>query len=113
MSQIFNRTSGHGSVRPNRSLGTTWAMMTGMVALLVLAGTTVVSAEKIPTESVTGTIDLTDTDRQEFVDLFVQLLRDMFAGRIDNHADQPECHAIYSWQSGWIENFTACHPTMS
>jgi len=30
---------------------------------------------------------LTDTERQEFVDLFAQLLRDMFAGQIDDIAD--------------------------
>jgi phospholipid transport system substrate-binding protein len=110
--------------------------MAGMAALLVLAGTTVVSAEQTPTESVKRTIDdvihiinneelkppsraverrqkieqiikqrvsyedmakralgmpwieLTDPERQEFVDLFVQLLRDMFAGRIDDYADE-------------------------
>jgi phospholipid transport system substrate-binding protein len=31
---------------------------------------------------------LTDNERREFVGLFVQLLRDMFAGRIDNYADE-------------------------
>jgi hypothetical protein len=57
MSQIFNRTFSHGSVSPDRRLGTTCAMMTGVVALLVLAETTVVSAEQTPTESVNRTID--------------------------------------------------------
>jgi phospholipid transport system substrate-binding protein len=33
-------------------------------------------------------IELTDAERQEFVALFVQLLRDTFAGRIDNYADE-------------------------
>ncbi|MFZ3014764.1 MAG: ABC transporter substrate-binding protein [Nitrospira sp.] len=33
-------------------------------------------------------IELTDTERQEFVTLFVQLLRDTFAGRIDHYADE-------------------------
>jgi len=33
-------------------------------------------------------IELTDTERQEFVALFVQLLRDTFAGRIDNYTDE-------------------------
>ena len=33
-------------------------------------------------------IDLTDSDRQEFIALFVQLLRDTFAGRIDNYANE-------------------------
>ena len=33
-------------------------------------------------------IELTHTERQEFVALFVQLLRDTFACRIDNYADE-------------------------
>ena len=33
-------------------------------------------------------IELTDTERQEFTGLFVQLLRDMFAGRIDEYVDE-------------------------
>jgi phospholipid transport system substrate-binding protein len=33
-------------------------------------------------------IELTNTERQEFVSLFVQLLRDTFACRIDNYADE-------------------------
>jgi phospholipid transport system substrate-binding protein len=33
-------------------------------------------------------LELTDTERQEFVALFVQLLRDTFACRIDNYADE-------------------------
>lgn len=33
-------------------------------------------------------VELTDTERQEFVGLFVQLLRDTFACRIDNYADE-------------------------
>lgn len=32
--------------------------------------------------------DLTDNERREFVDLFVQLLRDTFAGRIDSYAGE-------------------------
>lgn len=32
--------------------------------------------------------DLTEPERQEFVDLFVQLLRDTFAGKIDTYADE-------------------------
>ena len=32
-------------------------------------------------------IELTDTERQQFVALFVQVLRDTFACRIDNYAD--------------------------
>ena len=136
MSQLFNRASGQGSISPKTRPGTTWVVMAGMVALLVLAGTTVVSAEQTPTESVKNTFDdvihilnneelkqpnrsverrqkieqvvrqrvsyedmakrtlgmpwieLTDTERQEFVGLFVQLLRDMFAGRIDEYADE-------------------------
>jgi len=46
MSQLFNRTS-----------GTTWVVMIGIVALLVLIGTPIVSAEQTPTESVQSTID--------------------------------------------------------
>lgn len=136
MSQISNRTSSQDSISPETRLGTTWAVMTGMVALLMLTGTTLASAEQTPTESVKSTIDevihiinneelkqpsrsverrqkieqvvrqrvsyedmakralgipwieLTDTERQEFVDLFVQLLRDVFAGRIDDYADE-------------------------
>ena len=52
MSQIFNRASTQGLISPKTRLGTTWAVMTGMVALLVLTGTTVASAEQTPTESV-------------------------------------------------------------
>lgn len=37
-------------------------------------------------------IELTTTERQEFVALFVQLLRDTFACRIDNYADE---HVLY------------------
>jgi len=33
-------------------------------------------------------LELTDTERQEFVALFVQLLRDTFACRIDHYADE-------------------------
>jgi phospholipid transport system substrate-binding protein len=33
-------------------------------------------------------LELTDAERQEFVGLFVQLLRDTFAGRIDDYSDQ-------------------------
>ena len=136
MSQIFSRACRQGSISPNRRLGTTWAVMAGMVALLVLTGTTVASAEQTPTESVKSTIaeviqildneelkqsgrsverrqkieqvvrqrlsyedmakralgkpwvELTGSEQQEFVDLFVQLLRDTFAGRIDDYADE-------------------------
>jgi phospholipid transport system substrate-binding protein len=136
MSQISNRTSSQGSISPKTRLGTTWVVMAGMIALLVLTRTTVASAEQNPTESVKSTIDevihiinneelkqpsrsverrqkieqvvrqrvsyedmakralgipwieLTDTERQEFVDLFVQLLRDVFAGRIDDYAGE-------------------------
>lgn len=120
MSQISNRASSQDSISPETRLGTTWAVMTGMVALLVLTGTTVALAEQTPTESMKSTIDevihiinngelkqpsrsverrqkieqvvrqrvsyeemagqalgmpwieLTDTERQKFVDLFVQ-----------------------------------------
>src|SRR5215217_1594545 len=36
--------------------------------------------------------DLTAEERQEFVDLFVQLLRDSFAGKIDAYTDE---HVLY------------------
>jgi phospholipid transport system substrate-binding protein len=136
MSQIFNRASRQGSISPKTRLGATWAVMTGMVALLVLTGTAVASAEQTPTESVKSTIaeviqildneelkqpgrsverrqkieqvvrqrvsyeemakralgvpwiELTDIEQQEFVGLFVQLLRDTFAGGIDDYADE-------------------------
>ena len=134
MSQLFNHTSNQSSIIPNRHLGPAWVTMIGVVALLVLIGTPVVSAEQTPTESVKSTIDdvihilnneelkhpnrsaerrqkiehvvrqrvsyedmarlalgmpwlaLTDTERREFVGLFVQLLRDMFAGKVDDMA---------------------------
>jgi hypothetical protein len=57
MSQIFNRASSQGSISPNTRLGSTWAVMAGMVALLVLTGTTVASAEQTPTESVKSTLE--------------------------------------------------------
>ena len=135
MNQLFNRTSSQGSISPNGHLGTTWVVMIGMVALLALIGTPVVSAEQTPTESVKNTIDdvihilnneelkqpsrsverrqkiehvvrqrvsyedmarlalgmpwlaLTDNEQREFVGLFVQLLRDMFAGKVEDMAD--------------------------
>ena len=37
-------------------------------------------------------IELIDTERREFVGLFVQLLCDMFAGRIDGYADEQELY---------------------
>jgi hypothetical protein len=52
MSQIFIRASSQDSISPETRLGMTWAVMTGMVALLVLTGTTVAPAEQTPTESV-------------------------------------------------------------
>jgi hypothetical protein len=57
MNQLFNRTSSQGSISLNGHLGTTWVVMIGMVALLVLIGTPVVSAEQTPTESVQSRID--------------------------------------------------------
>ena len=57
MSQLFNRTSGQGVISPNSHLGTTWVVMVGIVALLTLIGTPVVSAGQTPTESVKSTID--------------------------------------------------------
>ncbi|HKT35592.1 MAG TPA: ABC transporter substrate-binding protein [Nitrospira sp.] len=37
-------------------------------------------------------LSLVDSERQEFVDLFVQLLRDSFAGKIDAYVDE---HVLY------------------
>jgi len=37
-------------------------------------------------------LNLADSERQEFVDLFVQLLRDSFAGKIDAYVDE---HVLY------------------
>jgi phospholipid transport system substrate-binding protein len=135
MSQLFNRTSNQGFIDSKRHLGTTWAVMAGLAALLVLIGTPVAAAEQTPTESVQRTIEdvihilnndelkqpsrsverrqqieqvvrqrvsyedmarlalgvpwieLTDIERREFVGLFVQLLRDMVAGKVDDIAD--------------------------
>jgi phospholipid transport system substrate-binding protein len=120
----------NGSDQP--SIGVSWTLITGLVALLALAGPGAAAAELTPTESVKSAfdevihilnneelkqpgraperrqqieqvvrdrvsyeemakralgipwIDLTDSERQEFVGLFVQLLRDSFAGRIDD-----------------------------
>ncbi len=57
MNRLFNRTSSRDPISPNSHLGTTWVVMIGMVALLVLIGTPKVSAEQTPTESVKSTID--------------------------------------------------------
>jgi phospholipid transport system substrate-binding protein len=134
MSQRSNSTASTGSSESR--LGLAWAVIVAMVALMMLTGTTMASADSTATESVKSTIDevihilnneelkqprrsmerrqkiehvirqrvnyedmakqalgwpwmeLTDSERQEFVALFVQLLRDTFAGRIDNYADE-------------------------
>lgn len=136
MNQISNSTARTGSFSSETHLGVTWVAMAGMVALLMLIGTPLASAEQTATDSVKRTIDavlhiltsdelkqpgrsverrqkiehvirqrvnyedmakqalgwpwigLTETERQEFVALFVKLLRDTFAGRIDNYADE-------------------------
>jgi len=140
MSQRSNDTASTGAISSETRLGMTWSVMAGMVALLMLIGATMASAEQTATESVKSTIDevihilnseelnqpgrsverrqkieqvirqrvsyedmakralgwpwieLTNTERQEFVALFVQLLRDTFACRIDNYADE---HVLY------------------
>lgn len=134
MNQISNSTASTGSISSETRLGMTWAVMAGMIALLILIVTTKASAEQTATGSVKNTIDavihilnseelnqpgrsverrqkieqvirqrvnyedmakralgwpwteLTDTERQEFIGSFVQLLRDAFAGRIDSYA---------------------------
>jgi phospholipid transport system substrate-binding protein len=57
MNHLFNRTSNQSPISPNGYLGTTWVVMIGMVGLLALIGTPVISAEQTPTESVKSTID--------------------------------------------------------
>ena len=136
MNQIADSPARKGAISSGTCLGMTWVVMAGTVALLMLIGTPVVSAEQTATESVKSTVDevihilnseelkqpgrsverrqkiehvirqrvsyedmakralgwpwreLTDTERQEFVVLFVELLRDTFAGRIDNYTDE-------------------------
>ena len=48
-------------------------------------------------------IALTDTERQEFVDLFAQLLRDMFAGKIDTMADAQVLYLSERREQGFAE----------
>jgi len=136
MEQIFHTAVSQGSRRLKPRIGSSWAAIAGLVALLALTATGAIAAELTPTESVKGTIaevvrildnaevkqpnrsverrqlieqvvrdrvsyeemakralgvpwtDLTDGERREFVDLFVQLLRDTFAGRIDAYAGE-------------------------
>ncbi|MBK9305687.1 MAG: ABC transporter substrate-binding protein [Nitrospira sp.] len=136
MSQRSNGHAHPSSISSKIRLGMTWAVMGAMVALMMLTGTTMASAEQTATESVKNTIDevihiltseelnqpdrsmerrqkieqvirqrvnyadmakralgrhwieLSDTERQEFVALFIQLLRDTFACRIDNYVDE-------------------------
>lgn len=136
MGQRTNSAASKGFTSSETGLGMIWAVMAGMVALLMPMGTTMASAEQTATESVKSTIDevihilnseelkqpgrsverrqrieqvirqrvhyedmakqalgwpwieLPDSERQEFVALFVQLLRDTFACRIDSYADE-------------------------
>jgi phospholipid transport system substrate-binding protein len=55
--ETSNRGTSQGSISPTTRLGTTRAVMAGMVALLVLTATTVASAEQTPTESVKSTLE--------------------------------------------------------
>ena len=48
-------------------------------------------------------IALTDHERQEFVDLFAQLLRDMLAGTIDDIADAEVQYLSERWEQGFAE----------
>ena len=136
MSQIFHNAVSQVSIGAKQRIGSSWTVVTGLVALLALTGTGAAAAEPTPTESVKSTIadvvrildnaemkqpgraaerrqhieqvvrdrvsyeemakralgvpwtDLTDSERQEFVGLFVQLLRDTFAGRIDEYTGE-------------------------
>jgi phospholipid transport system substrate-binding protein len=48
-------------------------------------------------------IELTNTERQEFVALFVQLLRDAFACRIDNYADEQVLYLSEQREEDFVE----------
>ena len=48
-------------------------------------------------------IELTNTERQEFVALFVQLLRDAFACRIDNYADEQVLYLSEQREENFVE----------
>lgn len=48
-------------------------------------------------------IDLTDGERQEFVALFVQLLRDTFAGRIDTYANEQVLYLSEQHEENCVE----------
>ena len=48
-------------------------------------------------------IELTDSERQEFVSLFVQLLRDTFAGRIDNYANEQVLYLSEQYKENCVE----------
>lgn len=136
MGQLSPKKLSQDFVGPDQRIDSRWTVITGLVALLALAGTGAAAAELTPTESVKGTVaevvrildsaelkqpgraaerrqqieqvmrdrvsyeemakralgvpwtDLTESERQEFVGLFVQLLRDSFAGRIDEYTGE-------------------------
>jgi phospholipid transport system substrate-binding protein len=48
-------------------------------------------------------IELTNTERREFVALFVQLLRDTFACRIDNYADEQVLYLSEQREENFVE----------
>ena len=151
MNQLSNSTARTGSISSRRHLGMIEVVTVGMVALLMLIGTTVVSAEQTATESVKNTVDeviqilssdelkqpgrsverrqkiehvirqrvsyedmakralgwswmeLTDTERQEFVALFVELLRDAFAGRMDHYIDEQVLYLSEQHEENYAE----------
>jgi phospholipid transport system substrate-binding protein len=151
MTQRSNGTASTSAISSETRLGLAWAAMGAMVALMMLTGTTMASAEQTATELVKGTIDavihilnseelnqpgrsverrqkieqvimqrvnyedmakralggpwidLTDSERQEFVALFVQLLRDTFAGRIDNYANEQVLYLSEQHEENCVE----------
>jgi len=63
-----------------------------------------VNYEDMAKRALGGTwIDLTDSERQEFVALFVQLLRDTFAGRIDNYANEQVLYLSEQHEENCVE----------
>lgn len=136
MSQIYNGPSGRNAFNPETGNSLSWALATGMCALLVLTGSATVSAEQTPTESVRSAVTevwhildnedlrqpgqseerrreiehvlrhrvscdamarhslgipwmtLDIREQQQFVSLFVQLLRDALANRITEYSSE-------------------------
>ena len=56
MGQIFHSALSQGSIVRKQRVGSSWAAIIGLVALLALTGTGAVAAELTPTEAVKSTI---------------------------------------------------------